>query len=167
MTKQEKVLQNYKQIFFDKVGEPVVRKWLVKKGFTGDDLEMLYGELIEDFFNSIEHYKHNKIPFEKYVWTNFNFIMLNFISRKQRFINRFVNIESSSLSLEDSKDIFLDMDCLLEVLSKLAGELLKYMAFEDLSLREIKKLGLYDNREIKKASLELREIIKKYLNCEI
>ena len=173
---EEEVLENYKRIFYDKDDEPIVRKWLVKKGVAKKDLDEFCSDMTKRFLELDSKYVHTKIQYEKYIWTGLKFQFINSKKRMEKkgdYTNLvFVDFSKVKANFIDPTpvcvdDMTFDVICLCEMLSEPACWVLCKMFFDGLVVREIVKFGLYDRKEVKKAMLELKKVFKKYLLCEI
>lgn len=72
----------YKEVFFDG-NKPKLRMWLVKKGISFCELDDVETEMKLSFLSGINKYEHDKIEFEKYIWTKFQHTLLNYYQSKK------------------------------------------------------------------------------------
>ena len=78
----EKISKIYREIFFDG-SRPKVKMWLVKKGVHYNELDEVFSKMNLSFMLNLHRYKHDKIEFEKYIWTCFNQELLNHFHSKK------------------------------------------------------------------------------------
>ena len=86
-------VQIFKSIFYDGK-KPKLRMWLIKKGVDFQELDDVESVCKLEFMKQLYKYNHDKIAFEKYVWTEFSHILLNHFQSKK----------SKKVSLTDSLD---------------------------------------------------------------
>lgn len=117
----------YKQVFFDNKNNNKVRKWLIKKGVSFNEVDDVYGIMVLVFANAILSYKHDKIYFEKYVWVKFGHRLNNYFSDKNLLKNSNILIEENNsvqnYTLLPSEDF--DIDLFIESLDSIKSLIAK------------------------------------------
>lgn len=169
----------YRQIFFDKLGNDKVTGWLVLSRIPQQDLEMLKSDLRFIFTKTLmKDYVHDQIPFEKFVWTRFKFVVIQYFSkrsadhRKGLVMVHLAETEEDDevgvgATLADTSQVIADLPYDFEQL--IAGFSLEHrricrrIAYNQLKNSELLKLKLWPLKEIVSARALLREQIRKYL----
>lgn len=82
----------YRKIFFDG-NKPKLRMWMIKKGVPYSDLDDLETEMKFAFISELNKYEYTKIDFEKYIWTDFSHILINYFQSKKLKKNNNLRLE--------------------------------------------------------------------------
>lgn len=109
----ELITDIYNQVFNDNK-KPKLRMWLVKKGVDYKELDDVESTMKLSFMKVIHKYNHDKISFEKYVWTEFNQVLLNYFQSKK--VKKYTTIGFDDMNCMDedgseyvSKEISMDL----------------------------------------------------------
>lgn len=92
------IQQIYNTVFFDNK-KPKLRMWLVKKGVDYSELDDVESTMKLSFMRVIMKYNHEKISFEKYVWTEFSQVLLNYFQSKK--VKKYTTVGFDELNYTD------------------------------------------------------------------
>ena len=94
----------YKKIFYDG-NKPKLRMWLVKKGVNFNELDVVESNMNLVFMLNLNKYQHDKIPFERYIWTCFNQELLNYFQSKKLKKNNNIGFGDLGVKSDDGDGV--------------------------------------------------------------
>jgi hypothetical protein len=106
-TDPAKLLKIYNQVFYDGK-KPKLRMWLIKKGISYYELDDVETEMKLSFLAGVKKYEHDKIEFEKYIWTRFSHTLLNYYQSKKLKKNSIIPFG------DISEEVVFNIGCLPE-----------------------------------------------------
>ncbi len=105
--KDPKVMDDiYHKVFFDGA-KPKLRMWLINKGVSFNELAEVESNMRMLFMLRLKTYKHDKIPFEKYCWTSFQYELANWFQNKK--LKKNSNIGFDDLITNNDTDVEVDI----------------------------------------------------------
>jgi len=167
---QEKIFWS---VFYDAKAQPKLRKWLVKKGVPLQHVEDLESEMKLAMFKAIQRYNHGKIPFEKYIWTEFNQILINWFVSRSRKSGRSVSIDEmievhgdsielnfGSVSVEAGE---MDVETVFNGMTQRQAFIARCLYYSDWTSNDIREyLGVNTSQYYKEIS-EIKRIVSEYV----
>lgn len=182
-------LNIYNQIFYDSHRHPKLRMWLKRKGVKLDEIDDLESIMTIVFAIGIDKYKHDHIPFEKWIWEKFKFALTNYYVQK-KYTKKYSNLISMSDVYKpdedkieydgkvidigyvniDCADIDVDIEHIISMLSDIQSFICKCKLHNGWSDKEIRNFlnekGI-TNSQFKVEHKMLKGIIKLYLEGKI
>lgn len=166
----------YRQVFYDG-NKPKLRMWLINSGIPYDSLGDLETEMKVCFMLGLNKYQHTKINFEKWIWTEFKYTLMNYFQSKKLlknsnhtiFTDMVVNsnedsqfdVESeqgeSELTQDDLEYYFLQMKCKQATICRL----IYYNGWDKFNI--MSQLNM-TSQEYDDNMVEIRKIMKVYLS---
>lgn len=154
------MLHYYNNIFTDSTGESKVRKWLMKKGITGLDIDDLEGIMLDEFISGIEEYTYDHIKFEIFIWQKFIYALLCWFQKQKYLSSVYVKGEILEKDMPSCEVDGLDVE-----------EILSLMTVDQRMIVRIKMNNGWNKHEIaeylglnSKEYSQQMEVIKKIVN---
>lgn len=177
-TDETTATQIYNIIFMDGK-KPKLRMWLIKKGVDYKDLDDLEGVCKLEFMRHLYKYNHDKISFEKYMWTEFSHILLcHFQSKKSKKYQltdslddqiigddgELINNIQMDLGFIPNPDWELDFESVFCKLTRIQATICRMIYYSDMEKADvIEYLGISKDRYAKEVR-QMRTTFKEYVN---
>lgn len=168
---QEKI---YWSVFYNADAQPKLRKWLVKKGVPLHHVDDLESEMRVALFVAIHKYNHDKIPFEKYVWTEFQQILINwFISKSKRSgaqlsIDEMVEVHGDSIELNlgnvtlDGGDTEFDAESIFSGMTQPQAFIARCLYYNEWTNNDVREYLHMTTAQYHRELTEVRRIVRTY-----
>jgi hypothetical protein len=159
-------------LFYDAHGNPKVRMWLVKKGVPISDLDDVESDLKLTLAWCIKDYKHGKIPFEKFAWTVFSYVLTNWFNKKKANKNTLVSYgyDENAGKMDEvdyyignlTDDFCFDFESVISILPCKAKTVARIMYYNGWNKREMMKYYHFRRDEIDSYLMMIAKVIKDY-----
>jgi len=162
----------YDKIFFDEIGNPVVFLWLKRIGVHTNDIDNLLSDINNCFWESVLEYKHEKIPFEMFVWTYFKTTVSSFYHRKKAKKLSMINIglvdkNGNGVEVYDvgelTDDVTIDFETVVGMLPSPAPTIARCLFYSGWNGKEIREYYGMDYDEYYKNLGIVKKAVSQYL----
>jgi len=156
-------LKFYNLVFSEENNISMVRKWLIKSKVNKDDIDDMESELVVIYTKCAMKHNYDKIPFDRYVWTQFkNRLIDYFRSNTRKRAKEFIPIEENTCIVNIPDDFAADYDVILNFLGDTRAFIFDSMYRKGWKYKEIcNHLGM-TRKEFLIESRQIRKQIKQY-----
>jgi len=168
----------YNIIFMDGK-KPKLRMWLIKKGVDYKDLDDVEGICKLEFMKHLYKYNHDKISFEKYMWTEFSHILLCHFQSKKSKKYQLTDSLDEQLSTDDGEmvnniqmdlgfipnpDYELDFETVFCKMNRIQATICRMIYYSDMEKSDVVEyLGISKDKYAKEIR-HIRTIFKEYVH---
>lgn len=166
----------YHKVFFDSNNNPKARMWLSKKGVPKRDLDEVEAQMRMTFVNCMNSYTYQKIPFEKYVWTEFTYTLINWFKSQKAKKVEMINIglidengDEIDVNIGDlSDDVALDFEVVIGMLPKNAQTIARTLFYSDgWKKSDIKSYYGFNECEFLSNMKIIKKVVRDYLDFKL
>lgn len=170
----------YNVIFYDG-NKPKLRMWLVKKGVDYKELDVVESDMRMAFMKVLLKYNHNKISFEKYVWTDFSQCLLNYFQSKKEKKYTTISFDDINYNGEDGSeqmatelsmnlgfipepvDCKCDFETVFHKLTRVQATICRMIYYSGWNKKDVTEYLGINKDKYNKEMKQVRIIFKKYL----
>jgi len=160
----------YNKVFYDGK-KPKLRMWLIKKGVSFSELGDVETKMKLIFLESLSKYTHDKIDFERYVWTRFSHHLLCYFQSKtlqKNSVSTFSDVGDEVIVnigfIPETSYVVDDFELVFTKMTQIQATICRFIYYNDWNKYQISRHLRITLKEYNGHLGGIRKIMKEYLS---